>query len=722
MAGRALLIHVRLLHGRYHGVGDWPPSPFRLFQALVAGAFGGRWTAEDPRAKEAAFEWLEAGPSPPVIAAPKARRGGHTRYYVPNNDLDAVGGDPANVARIRTDKSVTAHHFDRDAGFLYAWSFADGEEHARTLQALAGRLYQLGRGIDPAYVTAEIVDPAEAEARLMAHGGTLHRPANGGQGTVLGCPERGSFASLQQRHRSQLSRLAEGTFRQAPKARSRSVMYDCPPTRLLYELAPADGGRDFEPVPLRRATWLAQAARDVAAARLAGHADPALVERVVTGRGAATADKAVRVRFLPLPSIGHRQADHAVRRLVVDIPPDCPLATADLRWALSGAGLDTVDAQTGEVLADGPRLSPTTDHAMLAHYGVGDGVQARVWRTVTPAVLPASPGRGRQTGRARGAEQARFAGAVHQALRHAGVTADATVRAVQREPFDAKGARADGFDVPERFSARQPRHVEIAFRSPVTGPLIIGDGRYLGLGLMAPVGSDRRDVLVFQIAGDAPVARQSRADLLKAVRRALMALDGDHGGHQGQVCDLFSGHEADGRPARSGVHQHVFLAAAGRPGAGGLDRLYVIAPHRADRRSRPTDLARLMAHFQAVASRLDHVRAGALGVIGLRLLDGPETADPLLARSRSWVSCTPYVPTRHPKRKDDPAGIIADDVVKECRRRGLPAPTVGIGKLTMGRRGGVRADLTLQFPSAVDGPLLLGRDAHAGGGLFVPGP
>ena len=35
---RALVIFVRFHDDRYHGAGDWPPSPARLFQALVAAA------------------------------------------------------------------------------------------------------------------------------------------------------------------------------------------------------------------------------------------------------------------------------------------------------------------------------------------------------------------------------------------------------------------------------------------------------------------------------------------------------------------------------------------------------------------------------------------------------------------------------------------------------------------------------------------------------------
>ena len=74
MDAHALLIELRWPGGRFHGVRDsggrdsfvpeWPPSPFRLFQALVDGAFTGRWAAEDPADKVAAFTWLEGLPPP----------------------------------------------------------------------------------------------------------------------------------------------------------------------------------------------------------------------------------------------------------------------------------------------------------------------------------------------------------------------------------------------------------------------------------------------------------------------------------------------------------------------------------------------------------------------------------------------------------------------------------------------------------------------------------
>ena len=69
---QSLLIVVRFSEGRYHGQDDgfngadgWPPSPGRLFQALVAAAArGADLLPEDVRA----LEWME-GLRPPRIAA-----------------------------------------------------------------------------------------------------------------------------------------------------------------------------------------------------------------------------------------------------------------------------------------------------------------------------------------------------------------------------------------------------------------------------------------------------------------------------------------------------------------------------------------------------------------------------------------------------------------------------------------------------------------------------
>ncbi|MGH9907010.1 MAG: type I-G CRISPR-associated protein Csb2, partial [Pyrinomonadaceae bacterium] len=148
---RAILIAVRLHDGRYHGAGDWPPSPARLFQALVAGRACGN--ALSPMAK-AALEWIEQLP-PPEICVPRTRRGQRITNFVPNNDLDAKGYDPRRVGEIRTaTKRIQPYIFDPGTPFLYFWHFKpdmEAERHANSICAISENLYQFGRGVDMAW-------------------------------------------------------------------------------------------------------------------------------------------------------------------------------------------------------------------------------------------------------------------------------------------------------------------------------------------------------------------------------------------------------------------------------------------------------------------------------------------------------------------------------------------------------------------------------------------
>jgi CRISPR-associated protein Csb2 len=142
----------------------------------------------------------------------------------------------------------------------------------------------------------------------------------------------------------------------------------------------------------------------------------------------------------------------------------------------------------------------------------------------------------------------------------------------------------------------------------------------------------------------------------------------------------------------------------------------VIAPWRVDRSRLPDGEER--RGFHRVAGRLARVTAGPLGVLEL---GAPEAAPP--ETGRVWRSATPYHPTRHPRRHDDPAAFLAEDVKAECRRRHLPEPAaVEVEALERGPRGGLTARLTLRFAGPVTGPLLLGRTAHQGGGRFAALP
>jgi CRISPR-associated protein Csb2 len=724
----ALALHVRLHDGRYHGEGDWPPSPARLFQALVAGIGLGGPVGD---AERAALTWLEER-HPPVIAAPlwwRPRRG--VLFYMPNNDSDRIEGDPQRMSEIRTATKVFRPYiFNAAIPFVYAWQFGaapDDEERARAICRLAERLYQLGRGVDMAWAWGEFLDDETLDGLLAEYPGQVFRPSIGSNAISLPSPLRGSLAGIERRYRAYGDRfhyMRDGkamVFRQPPKPRFASVGYDSPPARQVYELRELNAEAAFAPWALARASALVVRLRD-GALELLKRAMPGRaseVERVLVGRkldGTNDGPLGDRVRIIPLPSIGRVHADREIRRVLVEVPATCPIRAADVHWAFSSFNL--VDTETGEVHAV---LTRADSQEFLRHYGIDHDRSHRVWRTVTPAALPEAARRRRidparqidhaKAGRERAREQECAAAAVCQALRHAEVRTAAQVIRVQREPFDMNGARVEGFADGSRFAKERLWHVEVTFESTLSGPLVIGDGRFLGLGVMAPV-VKARGVHVFTVG--AGLAEQADAiGIARALRRAVMARTQAVLGDSTVLPAFFSGHEPDGAPAKSQLHPHVAFVFDPR-GA----RLLVVAPHVLDRREATRDEVANLSVLEEALRDFHELRAGTAGLLKVRATIADRTTDPLLVASRTWESSTSYHVTRHAK-KVGADEALAIDLRAECRRIGLPAPHVewtecrgvpGVGLVGWAR---------LAFEVAVEGPLLLGRCRHTGSGLFA---
>jgi CRISPR-associated protein Csb2 len=128
---------------------------------------------------------------------------------------------------------------------------------------------------------------------------------------------------------------------------------------------------------------------------------------------------------------------------------------------------------------------------------------------------------------------------------------------------------------------------------------------------------------------------------------------------------------------------------------------------------------------------------------------------PLLARSRAWVSRTPFIPTRHPKvtragaLKRDASGLQIGSSEHELRRllglAGFPEPVLvePVAGTILGERNipwhaflrrretdkgkpvanGAGYGFLIEFPEAVQGPVAVGYGAHFGmGGFEADGP
>lgn len=727
----ALLISVRFHDGRYHGTGNWPPAPARLFQALVAAA--AQPSLDSARAALKCLEKLDA----PVIAAPRKVDGQpNFKLFVPNNDLDAYGGDIRRIAKVRTaTKKIKPRLFDASVPLIYIWRFDGDDAHAKRIREIADGLYQLGRGVDMAWADAEVLDDdAAAEAKLVEYRGVIYRPSEGKNssgGTVLDCPEQGSLESLEDCYeanakrfthiRNEKGKTVRTEFANAPQPRFRLVTYNSPPMRLLFDLRrTTDAGSPFAPWPLKNAAALVLKLRDGAVDKLkklnrAAPFDEGTISKVLISRDATEADKALRVRIVPLPSIGHPHADRSIRRVLVEVPPDCPIRADDVAWAFAGlvTASHGINAETGEITAQDysiEQLVSADDDSQLKHYGISeDAISSRVWRSVTPLALPTARRRmdtAQVKERARnGSErQAEYRSAIHgvmQALRHAGLRHRVVNVRVQREPFETKGERAEAFSDGTRFSRHQLWHVEIEFVEPVSAMVVLGNGRYVGLGLMAPV-RQVEGVYAFTITNGL-VNDTDTLGLARAIRRAVMARGQNEMGPRKRLPVFFTGHEADGSTARRGGHAHLaFVPDLAR------QRLLVIAPHVIEHRELSKDEHGHLGTLACALGGLSELRAGRYGKLGLERVEINPDVDPLFAASKVWTVATPYAPTRHAKRNGRDS--LHDDVLQEVRRRRLPVP------LALEKKG---EDLLLRFSVALSGPVLLGKTMHFGGGLFT---
>lgn len=215
---------------------------------------------------------------------------------------------------------------------------------------------------------------------------------------------------------------------------------------------------------------------------------------------------------------------------------------------------------------------------------------------------------------------------------------------------------------------------------------------------------------------------------------------------------VFVGRDAAGHPLEG--HRHAYYLACDDDDDGRLDHLLVYAADGFD------DAARRGLGALRELSRRDGLPPLRTVFEGLCLpatvggFGRGGTLTPALARSRLWVSRTPYLLTRHPKisrtgePKLDDSGLQIDGPEHQLRRelalRGLPDPVrveaVG-GARAQGRsvrwlhfarnrsrRGGgsnygsLPFGFLIEFAEEVQGPLALGYAAHYGLGLFVAQP
>ena len=540
-------IEVNFLTGRYVATShsdrkksEWPPHPARLYSALVA-----TWVDADevdPEERDV-LKWLESQ-DPPLVAASEAVARKVVGYFVPVNDtavisrgwqnsradnirtlnrqldeeLGASLGEITRKARKIQDKLDRERNVEKQvsqigktkpstgmqllpdhrgkqerffpsvtpdvARVTYIWRTSIPEGRGNVLDTLLGRVTRLGHS--SSLVTCRLVkNPPDPDF------------VPGESGEQLRTVRRGQLAELQKlhgRHEGVRPRSLPYTDVHYRKVRRDDPAEARQEANTLGDWIVFELGHRSRALPATRAVEVATAMRSA----IFHYAEDPILEELSGHRqgGAPTEDP--HVAFLPIPYVGSEHADGRILGVALSVPRSLKEFS---RRALHRA-IGTWEARISRSplkLTMGPGgalyLSRVLGLSTLI------SLRPRIWQrpslrwvSATPIALPRHPGllgRGTQASRKKAWAQAEAA--VRLACSHVGLPAPAVVEVslapllVGARPirsFPAFVQRGRG-GKPIR---RQLVHAALTFEEPVSGPLMLGAGRFLGLGLMRPVG------------------------------------------------------------------------------------------------------------------------------------------------------------------------------------------------------------------------------------------
>lgn len=538
-------IEIHLLTGRYsatsfadRNVAEWPPHPARLYSAMVAA-----WAdhGEDQEERRL-LEWFESLPAPTITFSDVARRRPVT-HFVPVNDasvvspsmyerradniegliadiekalekssgradktvdrlhtrlakernvdqqVQAIGTTPPSsalellpegrVRQARVFPSVAPHH----PVVTFGWDEELSTERSGTLDTLLTRVTRLGHSssLVACRVSMDIPEPTLV-------------PGEGTESIRWVGP--GQLAALEEMflaHRGSRPRVLP--FKEVRYGPPSIPEDETPRSNLsgrwfVFELD--DRHRRFRMVSV---TALTKAIRN---ALLAKAPDP-LPEGLTGHTPDGSPSRTPHVAVLGLPFVGYEHADGSLKGFAIVIPDsiDEESLASTLRaigeWREKRDGEYLLHLTLGKLgTAELRQVVGYRELSSLSPGRWGVGKPSYRWTSVTPIALPTHPGDLRHGSPATLVRAwAKAEQAVRNACVHVGLPEPVEV-VLSDTPFVQGSAAAGSFPAflqngpGGHPTARRLIHASIRFPVPVEGPVILGSGRYLGLGLMIP--------------------------------------------------------------------------------------------------------------------------------------------------------------------------------------------------------------------------------------------
>ena len=481
-----LILNITFPFGRFHG-GEFPPSPSRLFHALIAGSHRGIYARQNAEARDRALAWLE-DIAPPIIETYQAEMFGMgTTNFVPNNDNA--------FAHIKTAKSMRAFVLQEDSVLRYIWQLPDNEQgraNAQVICAMVRLVTSLGHGQDVVFVRGEILEDGNTVTKVSTGARVILQPKEqrGGDWTV---PRAGALTAYKKRYEEFLktgnSRTINVPVRQVMYVPNNTIDLNCPYALFeMRDLHNEDKFFSFDGRDLRQPAGMVRHAvieffDSVKGKRFKAHYGEDLISRKVYGHEPKVEGEQSKpvnhphLAFIPIPNL---YPDGRIRRVLLagfgfENETERELFE-DIARNLNGAEIK----DSGEPVA---RLMQIEEYEEDRFFKQFYGHSNRLWQSVTPIILSGFNRRGRKP------EQL-----LYRTLSQIGIESDAVESvAVYRSPIVSKTFRPMDYRLCGRLNENPRYHTEIIFKRPVSGCLVIGRGRHAGFGLMMPLTQHESD-------------------------------------------------------------------------------------------------------------------------------------------------------------------------------------------------------------------------------------
>ena len=463
-----LAISVEFLHRTFRGDpdgtavtgaltrGEWPPSPARLFAALVA-ADGTRQASRVTDGHE--LIWLERLPPPAIHAQPeRCHQKLQPRFVVAQRGGPAKATHHEYLAREGALQRPGVRVAPRNPLVVYRWDVEPPDEE--TLESLgrrAARVGYLGTSDSPARVRVATELPFGAVGDVF-----VPNPSGDIQIRV---PRPGDVDVLDRMYDAWQERGASVTRSQFP-ALLHWAMYRSPGGHDVTDRGEVVAWLRLHPaVSGRRITAVTELFKDAVLSRYQRmHGEP---PAILHGHG-FTSPGYDLARYLALPDVGFPRSRGRIHGLALWLPPrsdrvqrqkarDAAVAID----ALIGRGVETQVEPSGD--EERPRAA-----------------NPRRWRGPSPTWVTAFPVVHERRGVPGLSEAARW-------CRHAGLPDPIAFRSL-RTPLLPGAVDLAPVEVNRPGRPALPyAHAEFRFAQAIEGPVVIGAGRQRGLGLCVPV-------------------------------------------------------------------------------------------------------------------------------------------------------------------------------------------------------------------------------------------